>query len=186
VFGVHVCVHSGAGRTQKFSCHVEQLRNLEALGVSTAITRFLSVLSVRTVDESGKVQVATIAARVNILVSSNMMGSYLNFAAIRPVPPHHARHKLRCECNWSMWERVYTKLRLGYSLSVKRRWYSNYLDRHTLPSTGGDWEVFLRTLEEIAVDEQGDVEGSDSELLMHESWTGHRHTLPLPTSALHT
>jgi hypothetical protein len=66
VFGVHPCVHFGVGRTQRISCHVKQLRNLEALVVSTDITHFLTVLTVCTTDESGKVQVATIAARVNI------------------------------------------------------------------------------------------------------------------------
>jgi hypothetical protein len=58
VFGVLVCVHSGVGRTY----HVKQLCNLEALGWRTAITCFLSVLTIFTTDESGKVHVATIAA----------------------------------------------------------------------------------------------------------------------------
>jgi hypothetical protein len=62
LFGVHTCMPSWVGRTRLISCHVKQLCNLEALGVSTAITRFLSVLTMRTTDESGEVQVATIAA----------------------------------------------------------------------------------------------------------------------------
>jgi hypothetical protein len=73
VFGVHPCAHFGVGRTQRFSCHVKQLCNLEALVVSTDITRFLTVLTVRTTDESGKVQVASIAARVNIWDISDVM-----------------------------------------------------------------------------------------------------------------
>jgi hypothetical protein len=62
VFWVQACVHRGVGRTRRFSCHVK----LEALGLSTAITRFLSVVTISTTDENGKVQVATIAARVSI------------------------------------------------------------------------------------------------------------------------
>jgi hypothetical protein len=43
----------------------------------------------------------------------------------------------------------------------------NHLERNTLPSAGGDWVEFFRTLEEIAVEnEQRDVEGGVSELLM--------------------
>jgi hypothetical protein len=90
-------VDLGVGRTQRFSCHVKQLRNLEALAVSTDIIRFRSVLTKRTTDESGKVQVATIAARVNIWASSDVMGAYTNLAAVRAAPFYHARHKLRFE-----------------------------------------------------------------------------------------
>jgi hypothetical protein len=95
VFGVHACVHLAVGRTRRFSCHVRHLCNLKALGGSTAITRFLSVLTVRTADENFKAQLATIAARVNFWASSDAMDPTL--AAKRAVPPHHARHKLRFE-----------------------------------------------------------------------------------------
>jgi acetoin utilization deacetylase AcuC-like enzyme len=100
VFGVHACYHSGVGRTQRFSCHVKQLCNLEALGVSTAITRFLSVLTIRTTDESSKV--ASIAAGANVWASSDVMDAYPNLAAMCAAPPHHARHKLRFK-----WQLVY-------------------------------------------------------------------------------
>jgi hypothetical protein len=60
-------------------------------GVSTAIIRFLYVLIARTSDESGKVQVATIAGRIN----SDAMEAYPHLAATRAAPPYHARHKLR-------------------------------------------------------------------------------------------
>jgi hypothetical protein len=63
--------------------------------VSNAITLFLSVLISRTSDEIGKVQVATIAARVNIWASSDAMNEYPHLAATCAVTPHHARHKLR-------------------------------------------------------------------------------------------
>jgi hypothetical protein len=66
VFGVHACMHTGVGGFQRFSCHVKQLCNLEALVVSAAITRSHYALNSRTSDESGKVQVATIAARANV------------------------------------------------------------------------------------------------------------------------
>jgi hypothetical protein len=95
VFGVHACVHLGVGRIQRFSCHVKQLRNLEALVSSTDITRLPSVLIMNTTDESGKVQVATFAARVNIWTISNVMDTYPNLAAISTAPIHHAGHKLR-------------------------------------------------------------------------------------------
>jgi hypothetical protein len=71
-----VCIHSGVGR----SCNGRQLRNLKALVVSTAITCFLSVLTLRTNDESGKVQVATIAACVNIWDSSDVIDAYPTMA----------------------------------------------------------------------------------------------------------
>jgi hypothetical protein len=46
----------------------------------------------------------------------------------------------------------------------------NCLDQNTLPSAGGDWEVIFRTLAEVAVEnEQRDVEGGISKLLMLES-----------------
>jgi hypothetical protein len=63
--------------------------------MSTDITHFLSFLTKRTTDESGKVQVATIAARVNIWAISDVMDAHPNLAAMRAAPPHHARHKLR-------------------------------------------------------------------------------------------
>jgi hypothetical protein len=63
--------------------------------VSTAITHFLSVLTIRTTDESGKVQAATIAARVIIWASSDVMDEYPNLASMCTAPPQYARHKLR-------------------------------------------------------------------------------------------
>jgi hypothetical protein len=97
VFGVHTRAHIGVGRTPRFSCHVKQLRNLEALIASTDINRFLSVFTMRTTDESGKVQVATIAAHVNIWAISDVMDAYPNLVAMRAAPSHHARLKLRFE-----------------------------------------------------------------------------------------
>jgi hypothetical protein len=64
-------------------------------GVSTAINRVLSVLLSHASQESGKVQVATIAARVKIWAGSNSMEAYPDLAVTRAAPPHHARHKLR-------------------------------------------------------------------------------------------
>jgi hypothetical protein len=86
---VHACVHSGVDLTQRRQHHVKQLCNLEALGVSTAIIRFLSVLTSRTTDEIGKVQVTTLAPSVNNWAPSP------NLAAMGLAPPHHAQHKLR-------------------------------------------------------------------------------------------
>jgi hypothetical protein len=65
----------------------------------------------------------------------------------------------------------------------------SHLDRNTLPSTGGDWELLFCTLEEVAVEnEQRDVEGGGFELLVHGSWSGtaaHPSTPLFPTSVLH-
>jgi hypothetical protein len=59
----------------------------------------------------------------------------------------------------------------------------NYLDCNTLPDTGGDWGVFLRTLEEVLVEsEQRDVEIGVSELLLQSRAAGHPHTLPVSCS----
>jgi hypothetical protein len=88
-----------------------------------------------------------------------------------------------------MWESVCTKLR--FRLFVKPAeamvFIQNYLDG-TLPSIGGDWKVFLRTLEKVAVEnEQRDVEGGVLGLLM-KPWSGtpaHLSFPLFPTSALH-
>jgi hypothetical protein len=61
-----------------------------------------------------------------------------------------------------MWGRVCAKLlfRLANERTETIIFIQNYLDRNTLPSTGGDWGVFLRALAEVAVEnEQRDVEG---------------------------
>jgi hypothetical protein len=62
------------------------------------------------------------------------------------------------------------------------------LELKPLPSTGSDWEVFFRALQEVSVkNEQRDVEGDVSELLMHESWSGthaHPSTPPGPYQCL--
>jgi hypothetical protein len=90
-----------------------------------------------------------------------------------------------------MWKRVGTELRFGLVIEHAETmlFMQNHLDQNTLPSTGGDWEVFFRTPGEVAVEnEQRDVEGGVSELLMHESWNvtpTHPFTPPFPTSALH-
>jgi hypothetical protein len=78
-------------------------------------------------------------------------------------------------CNWSVWERVCTKLRfrLVFARTEIIVCIQNYLDRNTLPNTGGGWKVLFHTLEEVSVEnEQRDVEGGVSEQLMHESWRG--------------
>jgi hypothetical protein len=49
------------------------LCNLEPLGLSAGVTRFLPAITSLTVDESGMVQVTTLAARVNIWASSDVM-----------------------------------------------------------------------------------------------------------------
>jgi hypothetical protein len=77
-------------------------------------------------------------------------------------------------------------IRLVIDSAETMAFIQNCLDRNTLPSTGGDWEVLSRTLEEASVEnEQRDVKGVVSEVLMHESWTGHPSTPLFPTSALH-
>jgi hypothetical protein len=98
-------------------------------------------------------------------------------------------HATTCasNCSWFMWQRVFSKLR--FRLVSERAetvaFMQNCLERNTLPSSGGDWEVFFRTLEEVVVkNEQRDVEGGVSELLMHESWSGtpaHPSTPLFPT-----
>jgi hypothetical protein len=67
--------------------------------------------------------------------------------------------------------------------------FQNCLDRNTLSSTGGGRKVLFHTLEEVAVEnEQRDVEGGVSLLLMYELWSGtptHLYTPLFPASALH-
>jgi Na+/H+ antiporter NhaD/arsenite permease-like protein len=63
--------------------------------VSTDITRLLSALTKRTTDEISKA--ATIAARVNVWASSDVIDAEPTLAAMRAAPPHHARHTLRFE-----------------------------------------------------------------------------------------
>jgi hypothetical protein len=119
------------------------------------------------------------------------MDSYPNLALPRAAPPHHAHHKLRFDLQLALWERVCTKLRVRLVIKSAETivFIQNYLSRNTLPSTGGDWEVSFRTLEGVAVEnEQRDVEGGVSGLLMHESRSGtpvHSSAPLLPTSALH-
>jgi hypothetical protein len=96
---------AGFGLTRWHRCFVKQLCNLEALGLSATITCYRSALTSRTSDESGKVQVATMAARVNVwassererelVTSSDAMYACLNLAATRTAPPYHARHMQR-------------------------------------------------------------------------------------------
>jgi hypothetical protein len=93
---VHACVRSGVYLTQWRQHHVKQLCNLEALGVITAITRFLSVLTSRTTDEIGKVQVATIVARVNIWAPSpNLAARAQRLLAMNAT-------SCASSCNWPM------------------------------------------------------------------------------------
>jgi hypothetical protein len=88
MFRVQLCVLSGVDRTPRRSCHVRQLCNLEVLGASTAITCFPSVPTIRTSNKSGKVQVATIGACVNIWASSDVMDAYSNLcSASSPCTP---------------------------------------------------------------------------------------------------
>jgi hypothetical protein len=82
-----------------------------------------------------------------------------------------------------MWERVCIKLRFRQAIQSAETmiFMKNYLDQNTLPSTGGDWELFFRTLEEVAEEnEQRDVESGASELLMHELWSGTPAHSPVP------
>jgi hypothetical protein len=82
-------------------------------------------------------------------------------------------HATTCasDCNWSVWERVCTKLRSRLANEHAETLafiIQNYSDHNTLPSTGKAWEVSNRTLKEVAVEnEQRDVEGGISEPLMH-------------------
>jgi hypothetical protein len=130
--------------------------------VSTDITRFLSVLTKRTTAESGKVQATTIAARVNVWASSDVMDSCPYLTEKRAAPLHHARHTLRFELHLVYVGACMRQLlfRLANERTETIIFIQNHLDRNTLPSTGGDGGVFLRALAEVAVEnEQRDVEG---------------------------
>jgi hypothetical protein len=151
---VHACLKALAAPDGDAA--VEQLNSLEAVGVNAAMARTLPKLTERVEDESGKVQLAPVAARVNFWASSTAVAAYPKLAAA--AQRLLTMHATSCasERNWSMWGRVYTKLRASLAIERAEKLVfimQNYMDPNALPTTGEDWEVFLKTLEEDAQEE---------------------------------
>jgi hypothetical protein len=188
VFGVHGCT-LGLAALGTAHCQVKQLCNLEVLGVSTAITRFLASLYAQSMR--------VVRFRVPPLRHILTFGPAVSDGRIPKTWQQRVQrlltmHATSCasNCGWYMWDRVCTKLQLRLVIECAEVMVfiqKPELDRNTQPRTGGDRGVILCTLEEVAVEnEQRDVEGGVSE--MHESWTGtpvHPSTPLFPTSELH-
>jgi hypothetical protein len=86
--------------------------------VNAAMARTLPRLTELIEDERGKVQLAPVAACINFWASSTAVAAYPKLAAAAQYLLTMHATSCASERNWSVWGRVYTKLRA--SLVVER------------------------------------------------------------------